>query len=84
MMISKELIAERIKMFEDCKYCSIHKVQDYIKKNINNFDVKSKCGKCIAGFSLLTVLGMYQKPPSKELFESLEQNFYEFRDKFNR
>lgn len=83
-MISKELIAERINMFEECKYCSIHKVQDYIKKNINQFDVHSKCGKCIAGFSLLIVLGMCQKPPSKELFESLEQNFYEFRDKFNR
>ena len=80
MMITKELIAERMNMFEECKYCSIHKVQDYIKNNINNFDVKSKCGKCIAGFCLLFVFGLYKKPPSTMMIKDLEDAFYNYRD----
>lgn len=82
-MITKEPIEERLKMYEECKDCNIHRVQSYIGNNITNYDINSKCGKCIAGFSLLIVDGLCKKPPYKEIFESLEQNFYEFRDKFN-
>lgn len=67
----------------DCKKCNIHKVQRYIVHNINNYDIKSKCGSCIAGFSLLTVLGLYREPPSQMMIKDLEQNFYNYKEIYN-
>lgn len=82
-MITKELIEERLKMFEDCKYCNIHRVQRYIVNNIKNYDIKSKCGQCIAGFSLLIVDGLYREPPSTIMIKDLEDAFYNYRDNKN-
>lgn len=61
----------------NCKRCSIYKVRDYIKNNRKEFDVNSKCGKCIALFSLRLLLDKceYYDPRSKKYFDQIEKDF---------
>ena len=67
---------------EDCKNCNIYRVRGYIKNNRKEFDLNSKCGQCIARFSLNLLLEKceYYDPRSKKYFDQIEKDFEAYRD----